>query len=737
MYMKGLFVFLITTILWLEPLEASAHNIQSTRISGSDRFEVAVNVSKIGWPQTADTVIVSNYLAYADALSASPLAYKLNAPILLTKPNQLTEITKKEIIRLKPKRIIIIGGTGSISNEVADDLKGLKSSVERLAGKDRFEVAYKISKKLSNNGQAIIAYGLNFPDALAIAPYAAREEIPILLTLSSKLPNFTEKALIEKNVHKTLIVGGKGSISTTVEDSLPAPTRIDGKNRFEVASNVIRKLNLSTEQAFLSTGLNFADALTGSVLAAKKNAPMLLTFPDRLPAETVDIIYERNINNFTILGGTGSVNQTVLEIPHQWEISKPSGTALQGYASSTSAFPGETLNFYTHSTQPYKIEVFRMGYEDGEGAKLVHTMKDLPINKQSFAADPGTMDANWRSTVTLKINDSWKSGVYLAKMTNKDQKSSYMTFVVKDRNPQASIGVLISTNTYNAYNNWGGKSLYGYNSTNKEAAVKVSFDRPYNNGRGSGEFFAYEYNMIRWLEKQGYNLTYFTDTDVDNGYLTNLDTKLLLIPGHDEYWTKAMRDSIQRETKSRMNLGVFNANVAYWQVRLHHNDRLMVGYKIRANEDPYQLINPLEVTTRFRDMPVNRPEKEVMGLMYAGIPEKKQQALVVSNPSHWIYNGTGLKRGDKIEGVVGGEVDRYDGQMPGVEVLADSPVRLYGNDTSAHIIWYNKPTGGKVFATGTFYWNWFLDPYGHEDFAQHDKYIEKITTNALAELIGQ
>jgi putative cell wall-binding protein len=715
--------------------QASAHDITSQRIAGADRFQVAVNVSKQGWPASADTIIISNYLAYADALSAAPLAFKYNAPILLTQTKKLTDTTKKEITRLKPKKVILIGGTGSIGNEISSQVQSMGIDVERIAGKDRFEVAYKISKKLSANGKAIVAYGLNFPDALAIAPYAAKNEIPILLTLTDRVPVYTQKALEERKVTNTVIVGGEGSVGRVVANELPSPIRIGGKNRFEVASNIIHSLNLPAENAFLSTGMTFADALTGSVLAAKQNAPMLLTLSDRLPAETKEIIYDKNINNFTILGGNGSVNETVLDIPHRWEITKPAGSSLQGYASKTSAFPGETINFYIHSTSPYNIEIFRMGYYGGEGANLVSTLKNLPANKQSFVADPGTMKANWKTTKSIEVNETWKSGVYLAKLSNKDEKASYITFVVKDRQPQADIGVLISTNTYQAYNNWGGKSLYGYNSTNKKEAVNLSFDRPYNNGRGSGEFFAYEYNMIRWMEKKGYKTTYFTDTDVDNGLLSTLNTKMLLIPGHDEYWTKAMRDSIQNETASRMNLAVLNANVAYWQVRLHENDRLMAGYKYRANEDPYVKSNPLEVTTRFRDAPVNRPEYEVLGLMYQGIPEQKQQPLVISNPSHWIYEGTGLKYGDKIPGVVGGEIDRYDGQMPGVEVLAASPVRLYGENSVAHVIWYNKPAGGKVFAVGTFYWNWFLDSFGHETFAKPNIHIETMTVNAIEKLL--
>ncbi|WNB92675.1 N,N-dimethylformamidase beta subunit family domain-containing protein [Bacillus sp. NEB1478] len=730
-----LLVVILPLLFFITTIKIEAHEIQKNRISGADRFEVAVNVSKKGWPKSSETVVLSNYTAYADALSAAPLAYKINAPILLTQPNKLTLSTKKEITRLHPNKIVIIGGTGSISNSVENEVKALGIEVERIAGKDRFEVSYKISKKLATTGKAIIAYGLNFPDALAIAPYAAQEEAPILLTLTDKVPDYTKKALREKNVKRTYIIGGEGSVGKTVENSVPSPTRIGGKNRFEVASNIVKKLNLPTDNAFLSTGMTFADALTGSVLAAKQNAPILLTLPDHLPIETKEVIYEKSINNFTILGGDGSVGDNVLNIPHQWEISKPSGTSLQGYASATSVFPGEQLNLFIHSVEPYKIQVFRMGYYDEEGAELVKTINNLKPKKQSFAADPSTMKANWSPTVSLKINDTWRTGVYLAKLTNTSQKESYITFVVKDKHPEATIGVMIATNTYQAYNNWGGKSLYGYNSTNGDAAVNLSFDRPYNNGRGSGEFFAYEYNLIRWMEKQGYQMTYFTDTDIDNGLLSNLNSKLILIPGHAEYWTKAMRDSIQNETKSRKNLAVFNANVAYWQVRLQQNDRLMVGYKYRAKEDPYLKTHPQEVTTKFRDEPVNRPEKEVLGLMYSGIPEQKQQPLVISNPAHWLFNGTSLKKGDKIPGVVGGEVDSYDGQMEGVEIIAASPVNLYGESSMSHVIWYNKPTGGKVFAVGTFYWNWFLDSFGHESFAKPNKAIEKITTNAFTKLL--
>ncbi|MDR7073180.1 cell wall-binding repeat-containing protein [Fictibacillus barbaricus] len=277
------------------------------RIDGKDRFEVAVNISKKGW-STSKTVVLTNYLAYADALSASPLAYKKNAPILLTQNQFLTPSTKNEIYRLRSKEAVIIGGTGSISNNVINELKSMGLTVTRIDGKDRFVVAQNISRQLSNKGIAVIAYGLNFPDALAIAPYAAKNEYPILLTGNGSLPSATAAALREKNITKTYIIGGEASVSNAVKSQLPSPTRIGGANRFEVAENVIRQLNLSTASTYLTSGMNFADALTGSVLAAKSNAPLLLTTPTYLPNETKSIIQDKIVKSFTILGGPASVN---------------------------------------------------------------------------------------------------------------------------------------------------------------------------------------------------------------------------------------------------------------------------------------------------------------------------------------------------------------------------------------------------------------------------------------------
>jgi minor extracellular protease Epr len=289
--------------------------VGAERISGKDRFEVAVNVSKKGWKH-ADTVILGNYTSFADALAASPLAFKYDAPILLTSPKSLNPVSKKEITRLGAKKAIIIGGTGSISENVAEELRKMNIVVERIGGKDRFEVTLNIARELGYSDTAIITNGLNFPDALAIAPFAAIHGYPILLTKTQEMPSSVAAFIQNNNIQKTFVVGGEESVGSSVFHQLPSPKRIDGRDRYEVAANILNSLYPNADKAFVATGLTFADALTGSVLIAKNHSSILLTRPETIPDVMNAVIKEKNIKNFIILGGPGSVqNQVIKNLP--------------------------------------------------------------------------------------------------------------------------------------------------------------------------------------------------------------------------------------------------------------------------------------------------------------------------------------------------------------------------------------------------------------------------------------
>ncbi|MEH7437949.1 cell wall-binding repeat-containing protein [Neobacillus drentensis] len=280
------------------------------RIDGKDRFEVAVNISK-KWDHS-DYVIVSNYIAFADALTAAPFASKYNAPILLSHPAELDTITRQEIDRLSVKKVFVIGGTGSISNQVVEALRDNgKREVQRIGGNDRFEVSVNIAKQLGSQDKAIIANGFVFPDALAIAPYASSNGIPILLTHNTTLPSTISNFIQKSTITKTWVIGGEGSVSQAIFNKMPSPLRIGGKDRYEVAANVAKTFGQNSQKFFLSTGMSFADALTGSILATRENGYILLTNKEELPEPTLQLLKQYN-RQVTILGGTGSVGEKIV-----------------------------------------------------------------------------------------------------------------------------------------------------------------------------------------------------------------------------------------------------------------------------------------------------------------------------------------------------------------------------------------------------------------------------------------
>lgn len=275
------------------------------RISGFSRYDTAVAISQKGW-ESAGTVVVATGTDFPDALAGGPLAYQEDAPILLTRPASLSSATEKEIIRLKAEKAIILGSEGAVSQAVEDKLTSLGLSVERIGGKSRYDTARLIADKISSD-KAIVAYGFNFPDVLAISPYAAKNGIPILLTRTDRLPDETKAAI--KGKTSTIVVGSTGAVSAEVFSQLPQPVRYGGKNRFDTAKEISLKLPLGVDQAYVATGQNFPDALAGSVLAAKNDASILLVNEASIPAATNDIL--SRYRNFSIFGSAGAVGDEV------------------------------------------------------------------------------------------------------------------------------------------------------------------------------------------------------------------------------------------------------------------------------------------------------------------------------------------------------------------------------------------------------------------------------------------
>lgn len=423
-------------------------------------------------------------------------------------------------------------------------------------------------------------------------------------------------------------------------------------------------------------------------------------------------------------------------------------TVIRGYPNQTSINAGSIITFYISTAQStYTIEIYRMGWYGGTGSTLIKRINGLIGQNQPVPTpDPitGLIDAEWKPSYTLSTDSSWTTGVYLAKLIPLNGPIAYIPFVVRKDSAPADIVYVLPVATYQAYNNWGGKSLYEFNSDNGIRAYKVSFNRPYSGDTGTGNFFTGDYNMIRFLEKNNYNITYATSIDLQTNPNLLSGRKIFLSNFHDEYWSMTMRSNIKNALGQGKNLAFFDANAIYWQIRFENSssgipNRTIVCYK-DVSLDPMSKTNPSLSTIRWRDDPVNMPENAILGEMYESyFPAGTTFPWVVNNANHWIYNGTGAQNGNSIQGVVGYEYDKVwnNGLTPSSLItLSNSPVTdVYGNQSTASGSLYTASPTTLVFDAGTMYWEWKLDD---NDVNQHgaDPRIQQMTLNILNTMIS-
>ncbi|MDQ0254500.1 putative cell wall-binding protein [Evansella vedderi] len=281
----------------------------SGRMYGQTRYETAVLISQQGW-NSSDTVVLARGDDFPDALTGAPLAYQLDAPMLLTRTNRLDNVTIEEIKRLGAKKVVILGGELAISQKVENDLKKLELEIDRIAGNTRFDTAKLIADRLGSQHDQVIVINVDaYADAMAIAPYAARNGIPILLTNRTSIPNVTKGVL--NKAKETIVLGGNLVISDSVLNQLPSiKHHFDGKTRFDTAVQIVEELNLFRKNGYLVTGYDFADGLTSSVLAAKHGDSIILTNTNSLPNVSRNLMNE--FTHITMLGGHLAISDRVV-----------------------------------------------------------------------------------------------------------------------------------------------------------------------------------------------------------------------------------------------------------------------------------------------------------------------------------------------------------------------------------------------------------------------------------------
>jgi hypothetical protein len=432
-----------------------------------------------------------------------------------------------------------------------------------------------------------------------------------------------------------------------------------------------------------------------------------------------------------------------------WQLSNvATNNEIAGYGDATSINKGQVLNLKISLAQAgqYNLDVYRLGYYGGKGGRSIASVTGLNEVTQASPtitnASTNLVEYKWNTSYTLQTGTDWTTGLYLVKLTDsRTGKQNYIQFVLRDDNRTADLGFQDAITTAQAYNNIGGYSVYDFNSNGGTRAYQVSFDRPFQYGSdiGSEQFnnmLTWEYSMTRWLESQGYDVTYYTNLDVSTNPWQLYSQKIFLSVGHDEYWSMDERNNVQQARDNGINLAFFSANTAYWQVRFDPSscgqaNRVMTIYKDTSgigtgtSLDPISSANPTVATTLFRSPEVNRPENELLGVGYIGDWGSGNVFngfdYVVSNASDPYYANTGLKNGDKLTGLVGYEWDGLlnNGFAPtGLVVLSQSPVQLQGqqpqvppgtNTAISNAVRYTAASGAKIFSTGSIQWVWGLD----------------------------
>lgn len=290
-----------------------------TRINGKNRYEVSAAVSKSTFPVGTKTAYIASSAVYTDALSGSAAAGHNDSPVLLTGTGVLPDVIRAELTRLKPQRIVILGGPATVSNSVMTLLKRYSPSVSRITGKDRYVVSAGVSRSTFKAGTniAYIASGAIYTDALSGSALAGHQGGPVLLTAQTILPDVIRAELTRLKPQRIVVLGGSGSVSNSVMNLLkrysPSVSRISGVDRYEVSASVSRSSYwVGTQTVYIASGAVYTDALSGSAAAARRGSPVLLTAPNVLPNSVRAELKRIKPERIVILGGTGTVSNGVL-----------------------------------------------------------------------------------------------------------------------------------------------------------------------------------------------------------------------------------------------------------------------------------------------------------------------------------------------------------------------------------------------------------------------------------------
>ncbi|MBO0840652.1 MAG: hypothetical protein J2O49_07525 [Sciscionella sp.] len=432
---------------------------------------------------------------------------------------------------------------------------------------------------------------------------------------------------------------------------------------------------------------------------------------------------------------------TVAGTPN-WRVTHPGPEhAIEGFADRVSVLPGQDVRLFVSTTaKRFTVTALRIGAYRGSDALQVWQSNAITGTKQAAAVvrrPTNTVVAPWRPSLTLHTS-GWQPGDYLLRLDGDNSAQQFVPLTLRTPSNAGRIVIINAVTTWQAYNRWGGYSLYDSPSGKADRSRVVSFDRPYQakDMTGAGDFLYFELPMVHFAEQAGVPLGYATDVDLDADPHLLDGARAMITLGHDEYWSTAMRQHTAAARDHGVNLGFLGGNEIYRHIRFESSAlgqrRLEVDYKSFA-DDPFSKTNPREATPQWRQGPYPRPESVLLGNFYQCNPA--QGDLVVADANNWLLTGI-VHNGQKLPGLVGNEYEKVDLSVPTprpIEVLFHSPVTCGGKADFSDASYYTTPSGAAVFSTGTQYWICALDPnctHSHRDPTAY-RAITTITTRLL------
>ncbi|WP_374828237.1 N,N-dimethylformamidase beta subunit family domain-containing protein, partial [Mycoplana dimorpha] len=472
----------------------------------------------------------------------------------------------------------------------------------------------------------------------------------------------------------------------------------------------------------------------------------------------------------------------------EWGISGAGSSNIEGFATDISVDNGKTISFKINTNSAnYRIDIYRLGYYGGSGARKVATLQHTGLQNQPAPlrdAATGMVDAgNWAVSASWNVPADAVSGVYIAKLVRQDGTfgENHIPFIVRDDDSRSDIVFQTSDQTWQAYNGWGGANFYGGNgpATGQGAgrAYALSYNRPIATRGGVGTFagpqdylFGAEYAGLYWLEQNGYDVSYMAGVDADRYGNLLLNHKMYLDVGHDEYWSGQQRANVEAARDAGVNLQFWSGNEVYWRTRWGNSIssdatayRSMISYK--ETWSPGASIDPSnEWTGTFRDPRLSppaigggNPENSLTGQLFMvdDVGNNLQSITVPYEDADLRFwrntSVANLKPGQTAtltKNYLGYEWDEApdNGFDPAGLVKLSSttvPVSSYlldygnttGNGVATHnLTLYRAPSGALVFGAGTVYWSWGLSNNHDLQATPSDPRVQQAMVNLLADM---